>query len=458
MKMEHTFIRPKRNAQKMLSKAKTLFSQVGKASVPTEILDVLKLFGFTKEDAKPFIVHYNQELINSEFQKWLTRTDFSKGEKAYKYIHPNGRVFRTVSMAWPNKERAPKEYWIPLMHPVLGIECPIPSKGWRFPPHSFERLLGNQEPIVINNDMVIQGEVVFTRKKSGTLNIPERIYWLDENMDENVSSIYEDGSSDENLLSDLQISFDYPKTVSVGKYLISTIYPSASTILDFFAGSGTALHAVLEQNSIDGKHRTFIGVTNNQNNICEEVTFPRLSKVINGYTTPKGEEVEGLKNNTLRYYRTELLPRERSPRNMRALMSAATDLLCIKEDLYEEQPTFGRYKTHPKVMRYFAKGEKHMLVLYREEYIAELVEEIKTMDFGKERLKIYLYSPGRYAFDDDFFEVQDKVQLIALPAAIYDAYQKVLPPRKDKLLTDEQVGEQEYIQTELFNDEEGGTL
>lgn len=250
--------------------------------------------------------------------------------------------------------------------------------------------------------------------------------------------------------------FSYPKSLHTIKRVLELGTNQNSIILDFFAGSGTTLHATMQLNVEDGGNRQCILVTNNENGICENVTYQRNKRVINGYTTPKGEEVEGLKDNTLRYYRTELLPRERSPRNMRALMSAATDLLCIKEDLYTEQKQFGKYPTHPKLMRYFAKGEKHMLVLYREEYIAELVEEIKTMDFGKERLKIYLYSPGRYAFDDDFFEVQDKVQLIALPAAIYDAYQKVLPPRKDKLLIDEQVGES--IQTTLFNDEEGGAL
>ena len=250
--------------------------------------------------------------------------------------------------------------------------------------------------------------------------------------------------------------FSYPKSLHTIKRVLELGTDQNSTILDFFAGSGTTLHATMQLNAEDGGNRQCILVTNNENGICENVTYERNKRVINGYTTPKGEEVAGLKDNTLRYYRTELLPRERSPRNMRALMSAATDLLCINEDLYEEQSMFGRYKTHPKVMRYFAKGEKHMLVLYREEYIAELVEEIKTMDFGKEKLKVYLYSPGRYAFDDDFFEVQDKVQLIALPAAIYDAYQKVLPPKKDKLLTEEQASEQEPIQTTLFNDEEGG--
>ena len=255
-----------------------------------------------------------------------------------------------------------------------------------------------------------------------------------------------------------QSKFIYPKSVRLIQRILGLYSDKNSIILDFFAGSGTTLHATMQLNAEDGGNRQCILVTNNENGICENVTYERNKRVINGYTTPKGEEVAGLKDNTLRYYRTELLPRERSPRNMRALMSAATDLLCIKEDLYTEQAMFGQYKTHPKVMRYFADVAKHMLVLYREEFATEIAEEIKTMDFGGRRLKIYLFSPGRYAFDDEFFEVQDKVQLVALPAAIYDAYQKVLPKRQDKLLTEEKGEEPTSIQTELFTDEEGGTL
>lgn len=159
--------------------------------------------------------------------------------------------------------------------------------------------------------------------------------------------------------------------------------------------------------------------------------------MINGYTTPKGEQVEGLKNNNLRYYRTEFVDRERTPRNMRQLVSAATDLLCIKENLYDEKSEFGALKLKPQIARYFVKGSKQMLVIYREETIERFVEEIEKMEVA-EKIKIYLFSPGRYAFDDEFFRVQDKVTLCALPAAIYDAYQLVLPEKPDRLLDEEE--------------------
>ena len=243
------------------------------------------------------------------------------------------------------------------------------------------------------------------------------------------------------LLENMGVSFEHPKPIELIHYLLSLFAKESSIILDFFAGSGTTLHATMQLNSEDGGHRQCILVTNNENNICKEVTYERNKRVINGYTTPKGEKVEGLHDNKLRYYKTKLLPRTKSPSNMRTLMAAATELLCIKEGLYEEKKTFGRYRLNPKAARYFEKGERRMLIVYCEELADQIAEEIKTLDFGGKRLKIYIFSPDRYAFDDNFFEVENKVQLVALPAAIYDAYRRVLPKKVDKVLLGDSAGE-----------------
>ena len=252
--------------------------------------------------------------------------------------------------------------------------------------------------------------------------------------------------------------FDYPKSLyAVVDSLKVANAQSSSIILDFFAGSGTTLHATMQLNAEDGGHRQCILVTNNENNICEDVTYERNKRVINGYSTPKGVEVAGLKANTLRYYKTDYISRDRTQKNMRELVAAATDLLCIKEDLYEERKTFGRFKLKSQLARYFNNGKKHMLIVYREELIDEIAEEIKNLDFGKMRLKIYVFSPGRYAFNDNFREVEDKVELVALPAAIYDAYQKVLPKRREKLFETEEKKETTPVSHDLFaNEEEGG--
>ena len=254
------------------------------------------------------------------------------------------------------------------------------------------------------------------------------------------------------LLNNMGISFPFSKPIELIIYLLKIIkLNNPKTILDFFGGSGTTLHATMQLNAEDGGHRKCILVTNNENGICENVTYERNKRVIQGYTTPKGEEVPGLTANTLRYYKTDFISRDRTQRNMHDLVEAATDLLCIKEDLYEEQTHFGQYKTHPKVLRYFAQGNKRMLVLYRDEYTEEVAAEIERIHLPQgEKIKVYIFSPDRYAYDDMFQDVAEKVTLVALPAAIYDAYKKVLPKRREKLLelqtdhneTNEEGGEQ----------------
>ena len=244
----------------------------------------------------------------------------------------------------------------------------------------------------------------------------------------------------------MDINFSSPKS----RQLIMEIVKfgsqdKSSTVLDFFAGSGTTLHAVMQLNKEDGGKRQCILVTNNENNICREVTYERNKRVIEGYTTPKGVPVEGLKENNLRYYRTHLLPRERTNRNMRRLVAASTDLLCIKENIFDEFQVSG-FKFHARDARLFSDGKRAMMVIYNEEVIPDIVEWLQNASANSQlsthnsQLKTYVFSPGAYAWDDDFEAVIDRVELCALPEAIYQAYKSVLPkkraPKRDEEVTE----------------------
>lgn len=247
--------------------------------------------------------------------------------------------------------------------------------------------------------------------------------------------------------------FQYSKPQNlVAKLILANSYFNKDiTILDFFAGSGTTLHATMQLNAEDGGHRKCILVTNNENNICEEVTYGRNKRVIQGYTTPKGEEVPGLTGNTLRYYKTDFISRDQTPRNMRALVAASTDLLCIKNDIYKEAKLAGR-NINSKIARYFEEGDSRMLIIYDERAISAIAEILEMVESGKEKIKVYVFSPSSYAYDDEFEEVADKVQLCALPDAIYQAYQKVLPKRRPKFLPEamEEAEQSNDSETGLF--------
>ena len=84
--------------------------------------------------------------------------------------------------------------------------------------------------------------------------------------------------------------FDYPKPVSLIKWLVSIASDKKSIILDFFGGSGTTGQAIVELNREDGGNRQFILVTNNEksdklpNGIARDVTYPRLERTIKSDT------------------------------------------------------------------------------------------------------------------------------------------------------------------------------
>lgn len=235
----------------------------------------------------------------------------------------------------------------------------------------------------------------------------------------------------------MQLNFSSPKSIKLIKEVLRFSNESNDiTILDFFAGSGTTLHATMQLNAEDGGHRQCILVTNNENGICENVTYERNRRVIQGYTTPKGEDVPGLTRNNLRYYKTKFVPRDKSPKNLRRLMELSTDMLCIHNDTYIEK-TFAGKRINNKIARYFESndGSKRILVIYLDEAIQAMVELIKReATMKKAKLMVYVFSPNGYAYDDDFEDVADKVKLCAIPDAILNAYRRVLPKRKPQYL------------------------
>ena len=211
--------RPKRNAASIIKKAQQLFAKVGAT--------------------------YTLEAANKDFGAWVReQTQFSGGERAYNNIDTDGNVYRPVSMAWPNKKKAPDDYFIPLIHPVTKRACPVPERGWRNPSSTMKKMLED-------------GLILFGKDET---TIPNSKYLLKDNMYENIPSLLYYGGSDTDMLAKLGIPFDTPKSVDICKEHIQSFTQSDSIILDFFSGSATTAHAVMQLNAEDGGHRKFIMV------------------------------------------------------------------------------------------------------------------------------------------------------------------------------------------------------
>ena len=142
-----------------------------------------------------------------------------------------------------------------------------------------------QNAKIVRNGDEYKVEISQRKKPLESLEFIQNIY-SNDNAKKELGLIFED------------LPFDYPKPTQIMNTLLKVV--PAKTVLDFFAGSGTTLHATMQLNAEDGGHRKCILVTNNENGICENVTYERNKRVIQGYTTPKGEDIEGLHDNNLR--------------------------------------------------------------------------------------------------------------------------------------------------------------
>lgn len=114
--------------------------------------------------------------------------------------------------------------------------------------------------------------------------------------------------SNDNARKDLDLlfqnkAFDYPKPTSLIKYLVDLLDNQESIVLDFFAGSGTTGHAVLELNQQDGGNRTFILCQLNEktdttpNGIAYDVTAKRLKRIMTGECYDGTKDFEWIKKN-----------------------------------------------------------------------------------------------------------------------------------------------------------------
>lgn len=403
LELPNTLKGKKANAEKIIKKARKLFTKIGKTVIPDDIKEVIKPFNFSYEILKDFEVEYDLELINKELKAWLSRQDFSGGEKAYKLIDENGDVYRGVSMAWPNKKKAPDEYFIPLKHPITDKDCPIPNRGWRNPPTTMKALL--------DKDLILFGK---DENKQ-----PERKYLLKENMLQNTPSIFAYAGSDDAMFDDMGLKFDNPKPVNVSKYILTSVHPNASIVLDFFAGSGTALQAILELNAEDDGQRQCILATNNENSICDEVTYPRIDKCINGYKTRKGATVKGL-GHSLKYYKTDFVGKNNilcsTDEDKIELAHQAGDLLAIAENTLSKVSENDFYQL-------YENNEFYTAVYFREELnkFDEFVEMVEKLDYPA---TVYVFSWGDDEFDDSFEHI-DGIKVKSIPLPILEIYKNI---------------------------------
>lgn len=211
-----------------------------------------------------------------------------------------------------------------------------------------------------------------------------------------------------------KVLFDYPKPTELIKEIIRISSNPNSIILDFMAGTGTTGQAVLELNEEDKGNRRFILCTNNENNICEDICYPRLEKIINGYKNLKGKNIKGLTGN-LKYYTCDFVEAEPTDKNKRKLVNESTEMLCIHENTFE-------LVKDEKDFKIFKDNDRYLGIIFYEEAINDFKDSIRKING---HFNVYVFSLGDDPHEQQFIDVKDKVSLCAIPEVILKVYREV---------------------------------
>jgi adenine-specific DNA-methyltransferase len=328
--------------------------------------------------------------------KWtssgLIRDD---GRKKYKIVTPSGKEHVE---AWlytkENMDKFEKENI--LWFGEKGDALPRKKSYWKdYKGRTSSNLLKDEFIFFENENGIIKKKKLFTigTTEAGTKELKE-------------------------IFNDKRTPFDYPKPHTLIKYFLS-LYPKKDLIsLDFFAGSGTTGHAVLALNKEDGGNRKFILCTNNEGKICTDVCYPRLKKVIDGYTKPNNTLEDGL-GGSLKYYKTDFVDINSlegiTDEEKLKITYRAGEMIAVKEDTLNEVETTDYWQI-------FSNGKKTTAIYFRENIskIYELVESIKE----DKKVILYIFGWGKNEYVNEFIEYEN-IEVRDIPEPIIEVYRGV---------------------------------
>ena len=189
------------------------------------------------------------------------------------------------------------------------------------------------------------------------------------------------------------------KPVKMLKELINYHKNKNATVLDFFAGSGSTAQAVLELNKEDNGNRQFILCTNNENNICEEITYKRIKNVINGYG-----KYDALKTN-LKYYRCTYIPRINTENENlhNNLLINIKNLIQLENGIEIDDNKIRVYLDEEELDKFSTNKEE--LEVCKKVYISSDILLTSEQEEIFENNNIEVYIIPEYYFEDEIKEV-----------------------------------------------------
>ena len=394
----------------------------GESNYQATITYVRKTSG--KQDSTNFAKSTEYILVYSKTDKWICNR-LEADERVtnrYNKFDDNGKAYREVDLrktgSNDRREDRPNLYYPFYFNPTTNDLYPskeklnpIPNGYIEIFPKKTDNTDGNwrwEYKSALNKVSLLTAHVMPKYKDENKYTVYEKDY-IDKK--EDVRTVKEHTSWDrkefnsDNAITDFtklgfsNKDFSFPKSVELIKHIIRLSTNENSLILDFFAGSGTTGQAVEEYNKEFGGNRYFILCTNNENDICEKITYNRLLKTHKGITNDRQIDFN------MKYYKTSYIPRMNNDEsNLHDnLLINIKNLIQLENGIEIDNKKIRIYLNESELDE-FSINEKELSIcdkIYISSDILLTSEQEKT--FEDNNIEVYVIP--EYYFEDEIMEV-----------------------------------------------------
>lgn len=248
-----------------------------------------------------------EEETEKELKKLYSKNNYDRAITLYNCVDKDYNIWGKINVSWPNGNTFGPRYDV--IHPLTKKPVKVPERGWRWSKATFDSMLDYDNVIVRYDGSCMCGNIWFAKDENTQPSSIKYLKDVDRMLLRSIISTKSDGGIELEKIFGEKNVFAYPKPSSLIKLLIDSItYNNKNAIiLDFFAGSGTTAKSVNDLNIEDGGNRTVILCTNNENNICKDVTYKRLKSIENfnlkyyktDYVLRLNNDIENLRTNLL---------------------------------------------------------------------------------------------------------------------------------------------------------------
>lgn len=195
-------------------------------------------------------------VAEEKLKNFYDKKGYDRGITLYNSLDENYEPWGKINMSWPNSDTFGEKYDI--IHPITNKVTKKPERGWRWSKDTFEEHLNYEKIIKLHDGSYICGDIWFANDENTQPSSVKYLKDVKNMLLRTIISLKSDGGNDMEILFGKKSYFSNPKPIKLIELLLESTKEENCYIVDFFSGSATTAHAVMQLNAEDGGNRKFI--------------------------------------------------------------------------------------------------------------------------------------------------------------------------------------------------------